>query len=167
MNLFSIVVEVFELLIPLGICVVLPILIVWIVLRQKKFAMEKKAEVITKAFELGVPIDQQIFEEIKTPLKKSCKSRLISILIPALVLLGLGFATVVTTFIYTVVAVNHKAGEFFVLYLIAAGVMFIGAALLAVFFIAKKLYAKDIEAENMEIEAKMAAKETDTKEVTE
>ena len=41
----------FQFLIPIGICVVLPVMIVWLVMRSRQHDMDKKTEVMLKAIE--------------------------------------------------------------------------------------------------------------------
>ena len=49
--------QITELLTALGICVILPVLIVWLVLRSRKHEVDRKTEVVLKAMEAGIPID--------------------------------------------------------------------------------------------------------------
>lgn len=50
----------FEMLVPIGICVVLPIMIVWLVTRTKSRSIDKKTEVLLKALENGQQIDPEL-----------------------------------------------------------------------------------------------------------
>ena len=54
-----------------GICVVLPILVVWLNLRSKNLAIDKKAAVLMKAIENGMEVDPNLLlEEAKSPKRK-------------------------------------------------------------------------------------------------
>ena len=46
-----------KLLIPLGICVVLPVMIVWLVNRTRQNETNRKTEIMLKAIEAGATID--------------------------------------------------------------------------------------------------------------
>ncbi len=47
-----------DILTPIFICVVMPVAIVWLVMRTKQNETNKTAEIIIKAIESGNPIDQ-------------------------------------------------------------------------------------------------------------
>ena len=49
-------------LVPVFICVILPIVIVWLVVRARKHEMDKKTEIMLKAIENGAQIDPQLFK---------------------------------------------------------------------------------------------------------
>ena len=49
-------------LVPIFICVILPIAIVWLVVRARKHEMDKKTEIMLKAIENGAQIDPQLFK---------------------------------------------------------------------------------------------------------
>ena len=49
-------------LVPIFICVILPIVIVWLVVRARKHEMDKKTEIMLKAIENGAQIDPQLFK---------------------------------------------------------------------------------------------------------
>ena len=69
--------EISELLTALGVCVVLPVLIVWLVLRSRKHQIDRKTEIVMKAIEAGVPVDENFFKSPKKEknLKKFIKKR--------------------------------------------------------------------------------------------
>ena len=56
-----------EALIPISIVVVLPVLVVMIVMRQRRFEVDKKTEVLLKAVENGTQLDPSFFE-ISSPI---------------------------------------------------------------------------------------------------
>lgn len=49
--------ELAEILLPLGVSVVLPVLIVWLVTRARQNEINKKTEIMLKAIESGVAMD--------------------------------------------------------------------------------------------------------------
>lgn len=46
-------------LLPTFICVVLPVMVVWLVLRSRKNTIDKQTEIAIKAIENGTPIDPE------------------------------------------------------------------------------------------------------------
>ena len=131
------------LLIPLGICVVLPVLIVWIIGRVRKNETDRKAEIMLKAIENGVAIDPAVF---KTPSKnKSIKKDLLDKLNGACITSLIGVAFLLIFFFGREWADNFFPTAF---YLIAGGVLLaVGIGLFVSYFVGKKMLAKDIEAE--------------------
>ena len=66
--------QLIEILVPLGVCVALPVLIVWLVTRVRKNETDRKAEIMLKAIEAGTPVDPTVFNDNK---KKSVKKDLL------------------------------------------------------------------------------------------
>ncbi len=63
--------NIIALFIPIGICVVLPVLVVWLKLRSKNLAIDKKAAVLMKAIENGMEVDTNLLlEETDSPKRK-------------------------------------------------------------------------------------------------
>ena len=54
-----------NILVPLGVCVALPVLIVWLVARVRKNETDRKAEIMLKAIENGQSIDPEFFKPSK------------------------------------------------------------------------------------------------------
>ena len=53
----------FDMLVPISICVVLPVMIVWLVTRARQNETNKKTEIMLKAIESGATIDANFFKE--------------------------------------------------------------------------------------------------------
>ena len=51
-----------DFLVPIFICVVLPVAIVWLVARTKQNETNRKAEIMLKAIEAGTPVDLDMFK---------------------------------------------------------------------------------------------------------
>lgn len=131
--------QLIEILIPLGVCVVLPVLIVWLVTRVSKNETDRKAEIMLKAIEAGTPVDPTVFNNNK---KKSVKKDLLEKLNGACItgLMGLGFLILKLTGIKI-----GFGGDFLVL---GAVVMIaVGIGLFVSYFVGKKMLAKEIELE--------------------
>ena len=66
-----------DILMPLGICVVLPVMIVWLVMRTRQNETNKKTEVMLKAIESGATVDTEFFKSQQRE-QKTIKERLLS-----------------------------------------------------------------------------------------
>ena len=60
-----------DILVPIFICVVLPVTVVWLVARTRQNEANKKADIMLKAIEAGVPVDM---EQFNTDMKKTPKT---------------------------------------------------------------------------------------------
>ena len=67
-----------NILVPIAICVVLPVLIVWLIGRVRQNETNRKAEIMLKAIENGQSIDPEIFKSNKqtTSVKKDLLDKL-------------------------------------------------------------------------------------------
>ena len=134
---------------PVFICVVLPIAIVWLVARTRQQETNRKAEIMLKAIEAGVPVDMTQFEPAKKPKgPRSIKQDLLEKLNGACItsLMGIGFLT-----LGIIRAINGTFGVSLFLnkfWLPAGGVLLaVGIGLFISYFAGKKMLAKEIEAE--------------------
>lgn len=133
-----------ELLIPIGICVVLPVLIVWLVTRARQNETNRKAEIMLKAIEAGVPVDMKQFEGArKTP--KTIKQDLLGNFTGGCICTLMGIAFLVMGSLNLV-----TYGSYFMP--MAGGVLLaVGIGLLISYFVGKKSLAKEIEAEEKQL----------------
>ena len=138
-------------LLPICICVVLPVLIVLIVGLVRKNETNRKAEIMLKAIENGVTIDPEMFMERKKK-KGSIKQDLMDKLTGACITSLMGVAFIVLAL------VNAYAGGISFNFFPSSYVPVAGAVLLAVgiglfisYFVSKKMLAKEIEAEEREL----------------
>ena len=134
-----------DILIPIFICVVLPVAIVWIVGRTKQNETNRKAEIMLKAIEAGVPVDMDQFStEKKAP--KTVKQDLLDKLSGACITSLMGLAFLVLAFIR--VFNPEFCGEIFMgKLLLPAGcvLLAVGVGLFITYFAGKKLMEKEIE----------------------
>ena len=63
--------------IPVFICVVLPVVVVWLVTRAKQNETNRKAEIMLKAIEAGVPVDMEQFKSAQKKAPVSIKQDLL------------------------------------------------------------------------------------------
>ena len=138
--------EISELLTALGVCVVLPVLIVWLVLRSRKHQIDRKTEIVMKAIEAGIPIDENF---LKSPKKaKSLKKDLLERFTGASVTSFLGAAFL--TLCFTGADGKDSKDLLFPGFILLG----IGIALFIAYFVGKKMLAKEIEAEEKELTEK-------------
>lgn len=125
-----------EVLISLGICLAMPVLIVWLISRMRQNETNRKAEIMLKAIDNGVTVDTELFKRRRV--NRMLKEKLLGRLTAACICSFLGL---VIGALYLLSCRN----DFF---LMAGGVLLaVGLAYLVVYFTGKKMLAKEIEAE--------------------
>ena len=140
----------FDFLIPIGICVVLPVMIVWLVMRSRQHEMDRKTEVMLKAIEAGAKIDADFFRGPQEAL--TIKERLLKRLTSACVTSLLGLFMLVGGILYGVrMGWDLLDGPGSILAIPGGVLLAIGVALFIVYFVGKKMLAKEIEAEERSI----------------
>ena len=146
--------ELVGILVSLGICVALPVLIVWLVTRTRQNETNKKTEIMLKAIESGATIDADFFKDAQKK-QKSTKERLLNRLIwgCAASILGVGLA--VLGIVQWVNWNGTSSNDSFVVPLVFAGIFLaIGIALFIGFYVGRKMLAKEMEAEEKALEQK-------------
>ena len=147
-------VELVGTLVPLGICVVLPVLIVWLVTRTRQNETNKMTEIMLKAIESGATIDANFFKDAHKK-QKSTKERLLNRLVwgCATSILGVGLADL--GIVQWATWDSTASNDSFILPLVFAGIFLaIGIALFIGFFVGRKMLTKEIEAEEKALEQK-------------
>ena len=140
----------FDFLIPIGICVVLPVMIVWLVMRRRQHEMDRKTEVMLKAIEAGTKIDAGFFTGYQEAL--TIKERLLKRLTSACVTSLLGLFMLVGGVLFGEgMGWDVVDGPGFILAVPGGVLLAIGIALFIVYFVGKKMLAKEIEAEERSI----------------
>lgn len=147
-----------DIILPIFICVVMPVAIVWLVMRAKQNETNKMAEIMLKAIEAGIPLDPDFFKTQTRTLQKSLKERQLGWLTAACILIALGLGSILVGAI--IILINNwtydTAPTAYSLLTFAGGlVLVIGIALLVVYFIRKRILAKELEAEREAMEASM------------
>ena len=134
--------------VPVFVCVVLPIVIVWLVARTRQNEANRKAEIMLKAIEAGVPVDMSQFEPEKKKGSKSIKQELLDKLNGAIItgLMGIGFLVLgILRAIDPQFGLNTFLNKW---WLPAGGVLLaVGIGLFISYYVGKKMLAKEIEAE--------------------
>ena len=78
-----------EIIVPIGVCVVLPVMVVWLVFRSRNHIVDRKAEVLLKAIENGQDIDPEMFASADRS-KRSLKMNLLGRLQTGIILVIMG-----------------------------------------------------------------------------
>lgn len=137
--------NVVQALIPLGICVVLPIMSIWLVMRNKTNETNKRTEVLLAAIEKNPDMDMEDFIRKMNPKTKTTKERLMGRLLWGLVFIAIG-----TSLLLSALYQDYQGGaalDYFPIYSGSGCLLLIGISFVAVFFISKRMLAKEIEAE--------------------
>lgn len=139
-----------EALIPISICVVLPALIVWLIGRVKQNETNRKAEIMLKALDNGAKIDTDFFKSSSG--SKTIKERLLKRLTGACVtsLLGVAFLVGGILICYAT-SWSFEDGPMCLLAPVGGILLAIGMALFIVYFVGKRMLAKEIEAEEKQL----------------
>lgn len=138
--------EMVALLIPICICVVLPVMVVWLVTRARIKKNEQKMAVLVKAIENGVEVDPELLVS-ETESSRNTKMRLIKKLTTGIVCSLIGIALLVCP---SLEAFEGVAG-LQMLYVIGGALVAIGVAYIVTFFVGKRYLAPEIEAEEKKL----------------
>lgn len=128
----------------MGICVVLPIAIVWLINRRKTNETNRRAEILLKAIEAGSTVDLNLFQEPQK--QRSIKEKLLDRLTAAWVVTLIGLS-IIAFGISMYCLIDNSSEELLVIAGIGGIIMTFGIALFGVYFAGKKLLATELEAE--------------------
>lgn len=130
-------VQLFQLLIPISICVVLPVLIVWIVFRASTNKHNKNAEVIIKAIENNSTIDTDKIIEALSHGQKTPIEILNGRLLRGCIFTLIGISAIVVAIISGYMSIPEQIIQFPAL-IISGLSLAIGIAYLVVYFVSRK-----------------------------
>ena len=139
--------ELVALLIPICICVVLPVMVVWLVTRARIKKNEQKMAVLVKAIENGVDIDPALLVS-ETEGGRNTKMKLVRKLTTGVICAIIGLAVLICT---QLDAFEGVAG-IEMLYIIGGVLIAVGAAYILAFFVGRKYLAPEIEAEEKKLQ---------------
>ena len=135
-----------DILISIFICVVLPVMIVWLITRARQNETNRKTEVMLKAIDAGATIDADFFRNPKESI--TIKERLLKRLTGGCIFTLMGIA-------FVILGLVNKYTMSDTVPVIFGGIFLaIGVALLVVFVVGRKMFAKEIEAEEKALEKK-------------
>lgn len=144
-----------ETLVPLGICVILPIIVISLAMKTRRHEMDKKTEVMLKAVENGAQLDPAFFESAAKVgcREKTVKDKLMGWLIAGCITAGIGILLCIVSILIIVNADVDDPAIYMILIpsavLIATGIAFF----VAYFTGKKKIWAKEL----IELDAKKSA----------
>ena len=142
--------EIIALAVPIGVCVVMPVMIVWLVTRARIKKNEQKMAVLVKAIENGVEIDPELLvseTESSRNTNRNTKMKLIKKLTAGIVCSIIGIALLVCP---SLEAFDGVAG-LEMLYVIGGVMIAVGIAYIVTFFVGRKYLAPEIEAEERKL----------------
>ena len=137
-----------DIVIPIFVCVVLPVTIVWLVSRTKQNETNKKAEIMLKAIENGAQVDMEQFNTTVKKSPRTIKQDLLEKLTGACITTFMGIAFIAWA-VVGYLRPEYTDGRLFNhLAPVAGGVLLaVGIGLFISYFVGKKFLAKEIEAE--------------------
>lgn len=130
-----------EIIVPIGVCVVLPVMVVWLVFRSRNHIVDRKAEVLLKAIENGQDIDPEMFasdDRSKNRSKRSLKMNLLGRLQTGIILVIMGAGLVACAML-----IPGKDS----LLIIASILLALGIGFFVSFFVGRKWMEAEIKAE--------------------
>lgn len=136
-----------ELLVPIGICVALPISIVYLILKRKIISENNKKEIILAALEKNADVNiEELVKKTSAP-DKLLKEKLLRKLQWGLMAVVLGIGLL----IYAILVGNSLA-VYLQLYVVGCvAILAIGVSLLFTYLMGKKMLAKEMEAEEQNL----------------
>ncbi len=136
-----------ETLVPLGICVILPIIVISLAMKTRRHEMDKKTEVMLKAVENGAQLDPAFFESAaKVGCKeKTVKDKLAGFLITACITSGIGLLIGIVSVVFMAIKVDLNPAAILLLMIPCAILLGVGIAFFIVYFVGKKkIWAKEL-----------------------
>ena len=147
--------QIVALLIPLGCGCVLPIVVIWLGIRQKMNETNQRTQIVLAAIEKNPEMDIEELMKKISPKKKLLKEKLLSKLLWGSVIALLGLSILLYALL-----VDYRGGmdpdDLIRIYFTGGILLAIGIAFLAHYHISKKMLAKEIEAEEKRVTALQA-----------
>lgn len=134
-------------LVLLGIFVVLPTIIVWLVSRYKKHETDKRAEMVLAAIEKDSDLDlEAFFRKMNLP-TRTIKEKLLDKLLWGCIFTIFGVCIYMALAVFGMVINSVNADMFIGLSMVAVPSLGIGIAFLINYFVGKKALKQEMEAE--------------------
>ena len=150
--------QIFDTLEPIAIFVVMPIVIVYMFLRYRRYELNKRTDVMLKAIECGVPMDSPIIQQMiptavsaeKRDKRKVQRTLVASIIVIAVGLLPflIGLKLAFTDFSTIEIEELSDSDKFAyatlgIAFLLGLFLLIIGISLLVIYFVRKRAYEKE------------------------
>lgn len=137
-------------LIPIGICVVLPILVVRLITRERINRDNMRKDIILAAIEKNTDIDvEEMMKKLNGP-KKLLKEKLMTKLLVGSIMVSFSLFVYVAMIVY-IFYLGFDNGMFMALSCMAVPSLAIGIAFLINYFIGRKMLSKEMEAEEQNL----------------
>lgn len=142
----------FDTLVPISICCVLPIVVVWLNNRKKINETNQRTQIVLAALEKNPNLDVEELIKKMDPMqkKKLLKEKLLSILLWGGIIAFVGFSVLACG-----LWVDWKGGiptdSLFMVYAVGGIIFGIGLALIINYLVGKKMLAKEMEAEQQKL----------------
>lgn len=130
----------------IGLTTVLPLLTIWFSTRKKINETNKRQEILMAVLEKNPDMDVEQWLDKLAPKKKLLKEKLLNKLIWGIICLIIGICIIAAS-IYGAIAFPGRKDETIASSIFGGGILAVGIALVASFFVGKKFLAKEIEAE--------------------
>ena len=138
------------LLIPLGCGCVLPIVVIWLSIREKMNETNQRTQIVLAAIEKNPDMDIEELMKKISPKKKLLKEKLLSKLLWGSIIALLGIS-----FLVYGLLMDYRGGmdsnDLIRIYFAGGILLAVGIAFLAHYYISKKMLAKEIEAEEKRV----------------
>lgn len=147
MDMEEIIEEVMGILMATGICVVLPLMIVWMVNKRKRHELDKKTEIMMTVLEKHPDLDpaevmNKLDMQKKNTGNKSLKQDLLEKLLTGCMCLLIGLVLLFTHLFHIIFLGDRAVG------IVGGGVVAaVGIAFIIYYFVGKKVLNNEIEAE--------------------
>lgn len=139
--------RIIEDLVPIAICVVLPIAIVWMTTRARIKRDNLRKEIILAAMEKNSDIDiEEMMKKLNGP-KKLLKEKLLTRLLFGSIFVGLGILIYVAMAVYMCISKQLDTDMFIGYSIVAVPSLAVGTAFLTNYFAGKNMLAKEMKAE--------------------
>lgn len=136
-----------DLIAALGICVVLPIIVVSLITRAKTNATNRRAEIAMAAIEKNTNVDLEEFFRKMNPPRRSIKERLLNRLLLGCIFTLFGLGVYIAIFVYNLNVGGFDRNMFIGLSIAAVPSLGIGLAFLINYFIGRRILKQEMEAE--------------------
>ena len=140
-----------KIIIPIAVCVILPIMIVWLVQRTVTNRVNKNAEIILKAIENNSTIDADALVNALGRRAKSAREILNKRLLRGCMFSLIGVALVISDVVMYCTSSDPEDNDLLAIFMILSGVLLaIGIAYLIVYYVTRR----DVDTETKESERK-------------
>ena len=136
-----------DLIAVLGICVVLPIIVVILVTRAKTNATNRRAEIAMAAIEKNTNVDLEEFFRKMNPPRRSIKERLLNRLLLGCIFTLFGVGIYIAVFVYNIFIGHFDRDMFIGMSFAAVPSLGVGLAFLVNYFVGRKVLKQEMESE--------------------